>query len=176
MLAKPVELKRDHLRMVEILTEAGVPRNTARVLTFIAVAGKTFSAQIQSGTGMRQPEVSIALKQLTERKWISRQSVQNTLSEMARRVDVARVYTHNIVERQLAAEHNLITEVCFAKNTAVEAGEWVANQAVQLFGGMGYMAESEIERQYRDMRILGIGGGTTEILTSLAAKMLGYQS
>ena len=55
--------------------------------------------------------------------------------------------------------------MCFAKNTAVEAGEWVANQAVQLFGGMGYMAESEVERQYRDMRILGIGGGTTEILT-----------
>ena len=63
------------------------------------------------------------------------------------------------------AKTNLITEVCFAKNTAVEAGEWVANQAVQLFGGMGYMAESEVERQYRDMRILGIGGGTTEILT-----------
>ncbi len=40
---------------------------------------------------------------------------------------------------------NLITEVCFAKNTAVETGEWVANQAVQLFGGMGYMAESEVE-------------------------------
>ena len=71
---------------------------------------------------------------------------------------------------------NLITEVCFAKNTAVEAGEWVANQAVQLFGGMGYMAESEVERQYRDMRILGIGGGTTEILTSLAAKTLGFQA
>jgi acyl-CoA dehydrogenase len=107
---------------------------------------------------------------------ISRQSVQNTLSEMARRIDVARVYTHHVVERQLAGETNLIAEVCFAKNTAVEAGEWVANQAVQLFGGMGYMTESEVERQYRDMRIIGIGGGTTEILTSLAAKMLGYQS
>ncbi|OBA89739.1 acyl-CoA dehydrogenase [Mycobacteriaceae bacterium 1482268.1] len=107
---------------------------------------------------------------------ITRQSVQNTLAEMARRIDVARVYTHSLVERQLAGESNLITEVCFAKNTAVEAGEWVANQAVQLFGGMGYMAESEVERQYRDMRILGIGGGTTEILTSLAAKTLGYQS
>ena len=107
---------------------------------------------------------------------ISRQSVQNTLAEMARRVDVARVYTHNVVERQLAGETNLIPQVCFAKNTAVEAGEWVASQAVQLFGGLGYMAESEVERQYRDMRILGIGGGTTEILTSLAAKTLGYQS
>lgn len=110
------------------------------------------------------------------RPLISRQSVQNTLAEMARRVDVARVYTRYLVERQLDGETNLITEVCHAKNTAVESGEWVANAAVQLFGGMGYMAESEIERQYRDMRILGIGGGTTEILTGLAAKTLGYQS
>ena len=119
------------------------------------------------------------------RPLISRQTVQNTLAEMARRIDVARVYTRNVVERQLdgaagsatsgSADQDLITSVCFAKNTAVEAGEWVANQAVQLFGGMGYMAESEIERQYRDMRILGIGGGTTEIMTALAAKTLGYQ-
>ncbi|QUR68758.1 acyl-CoA dehydrogenase family protein [Mycobacterium spongiae] len=110
------------------------------------------------------------------RPLISRQTVQNTLAEMARRIDVARVYCRNVVERQLAGETDLIPQVCFAKNTAVEAGEWVANQAVQLFGGMGYMAESEVERQYRDMRILGIGGGTTEILTALAAKLLGYQS
>lgn len=117
---------------------------------------------------------------------IMRQSVQNTLTEMARRVDVARVYTRNVVERQLsgaapaatsgAGETNLIAEVCFAKNTAVEAGEWVAHQAVQLFGGMGYMTGSEVERQYRDMRILGIGGGTSEVLTSLAAKTLGFRS
>ncbi|MBV5244286.1 acyl-CoA dehydrogenase family protein [Mycolicibacterium sp. PAM1] len=107
---------------------------------------------------------------------IARQTVQSTLAEMARRIDVARVYTRHVVERQLAGDADLITEVCFAKNTAVEAGEWVANQAVQLFGGMGYMTESEVERQYRDMRILGIGGGTTEILTSLAAKTLGYQA
>lgn len=110
------------------------------------------------------------------RPLISRQAVQNTLAEMARRIDVARVYTRHVVERQLAGDANLIAEVCFAKNTAVEAGEWVAHQAVQLFGGMGYMAESEVERQYRDMRIIGIGGGTTEILTSLAAKTLGYQA
>ena len=110
------------------------------------------------------------------RPLISRQSVQNTLTEMARRIDVARVYSRNVVERQLEGEDNLITSACFAKNTAVEAGEWVASQAVQLFGGMGYMAESEIERQYRDMRILGIGGGTTEILTGLAAKSLGFQA
>lgn len=110
------------------------------------------------------------------RPLISRQAVQNTVTEMTRRVDVARVYTRTLVERSLVSNEDFVAEVCFAKNTAVEAGEWVANQAVQLFGGMGYMAESEVERQYRDMRILGIGGGTTEILTSLAAKRLGYQS
>ncbi len=107
------------------------------------------------------------------RKLIGRQQVQHTLTEMARRVEVARVYTRSVAERA-AEEPNLIQEACFAKNTAVEAGEWVANQAVQLHGGMGYMREAEVERQYRDMRILGIGGGATEILTGLAAKMLGF--
>ena len=107
---------------------------------------------------------------------IARQSVQNTVTEMARKIDIARVYTHNIVERSLESDEDFIAEVCFAKNTAVESGEWVANQAVQLFGGLGYMRESEVERRYRDMRILGIGGGTTEILTGLAAKRLGYQA
>lgn len=107
---------------------------------------------------------------------ISRQAVQNTVTEMARKIDVAKVYTHSVIERYMAGDGDLIAEVCFAKNTAVETGEWVANQAVQLFGGLGYMQESEVERQYRDMRILGIGGGTTEILTGLAAKRLGYQS
>ncbi|MBD0021149.1 acyl-CoA dehydrogenase [Gordonia pseudamarae] len=115
---------------------------------------------------------------------ISRQSVQNTLADMARRIDVARTYTRAVVERKVAVESgdagagpgdDLLAEVCFAKNTAVETGEWVANQAVQLFGGLGYMTGTEVERQYRDMRILGIGGGTTEILTALAAKRLGYQ-
>ncbi|GAB08060.1 acyl-CoA dehydrogenase [Gordonia amarae] len=115
---------------------------------------------------------------------ISRQSVQNTLADMARRVDIARTYTRAVVERKTAVEagqtgghasDDLLAEVCFAKNTAVEAGEWVANQAVQLFGGLGYMTGTEVERQYRDMRIIGIGGGTTEILTALAAKRLGYQ-
>ena len=106
---------------------------------------------------------------------IARQSVQNTLVEMARRIDVARTYTRSVVDRYEDGEEliNLIPQVCFAKNTATETGEWVANQAVQLFGGMGYMAESEVERQYRDVRILGIGGGTVEILNDMAARRLG---
>jgi len=110
------------------------------------------------------------------RPLIGRQPVQHTLAEMARRIEVARVYTRSVAARAAAGETNLIKEACFAKNTAVEAGTWVVDQAVQLHGGMGYMREAEVERQYRDMRIMGIGGGTTEILTGLAAKTLGYTS
>lgn len=107
------------------------------------------------------------------RPLISRQSVQHTLTEMARRIDVARVYTHEVVRRAEAGE-DVIAETCFAKNTAVEAGQWVCDQALQLHGGFGYMREAEVERQYRDQKILAIGGGTTEILTGLAAKRLGF--
>ncbi|MCG8919301.1 acyl-CoA dehydrogenase family protein [Actinokineospora sp. PR83] len=107
------------------------------------------------------------------RPLISRQAVQNTLTEMARRIDVARVYARDVALRHLAGE-DVIAEVCFAKNTAVEAGEWVVREAVQLFGGLGYMRESEVERHYRDIRILGIGGGTDEIMTMLAGRRLGF--
>ncbi len=115
-------------------------------------------------------------RQTFGRPLIARQAVQNTLTEMARRIDVARVYARRLAERFAAGETDLTAETCFAKNTAVEAGEWVVNHAVQLFGGLGYMRDCEIERQYRDMRILGIGGGTTEILTGLAARRLGYRA
>jgi acyl-CoA dehydrogenase len=107
------------------------------------------------------------------RPLISRQTVQHTLTEMARRIDVARVYVHGVVRRAEAGD-DVIAEVCFAKNTAVEAGQWVCDQALQLHGGLGYLREAEVERQYRDQKILAIGGGTTEILTSLAAKRLGF--
>ncbi|HEY3716846.1 MAG TPA: acyl-CoA dehydrogenase family protein [Jatrophihabitantaceae bacterium] len=110
------------------------------------------------------------------RPLISRQTVQHALTEMTRRIDVARTYVRSVASRWLDGDDDLVAEVCFAKNTAVEAGAWVVDQAVQLHGGMGYMRESEVERQYRDMRILSIGGGTSEILTGLAARRLGYTS
>jgi acyl-CoA dehydrogenase len=113
------------------------------------------------------------LRETFGRPLISRQVVQHKLTEMARRVDVARTYAHDVAIR-FAAGEPMVAQACFAKNTAVEAGEWVVNEAVQLHGGLGYMRESEVERHYRDIRILGIGGGTTEILTGLAAKVLGY--
>jgi acyl-CoA dehydrogenase len=115
------------------------------------------------------------LRETFGRPLISRQVVQHKLTEMARKTDVARTYTRQAAIRHVSGEE-VIAEACFAKNTAVEAAEWVVNEAVQLHGGLGYMREAEVERHYRDVRILGIGGGTNEILTGLAAKRLGYTS
>ncbi|WP_433336946.1 acyl-CoA dehydrogenase family protein [Spirillospora sp. CA-294931] len=102
----------------------------------------------------------------------SRQLVRHKIAEMARQVDVARAYTRTVAERYVAGE-DVLTETAYAKNTAVAAVEHAVNEAVQLHGGMGYMRESEVERHYRDARLLGIGGGTTEIMNEIIAKRLG---
>jgi len=66
-----------------------------------------------------------------------------------------------------------VTEVSMAKNTACAACDHVVDEAVQLFGGLGYLRDSEVERHYRDSRILRIGGGTDEIMNEVIAKRLG---
>ncbi len=104
---------------------------------------------------------------------IARQVVQHKLVEMHRQVETARVYTRQVAERHEAGE-SVVAEACLAKQTAVEACAHVVDEAVQLHGGTGYMHGTEVERHYRDARILGIGGGATEVLTDLSARLLGY--
>ena len=103
----------------------------------------------------------------------SRQVVQHTLVEMHRRVEVARSYTREVARRYVNRE-NPVAEALMAKSTAVGACSFVVDQAVQLHGGVGYMHGVEVERHYRDARILGIGGGATEVLNDLTARLLGY--
>jgi acyl-CoA dehydrogenase len=100
------------------------------------------------------------------------QVIRHKLAEMARRVDVAREYTRAVLARHQRGE-DVTMQVSMAKNTAVEACEFAVHQAVQIHGGFGYMRESEVERHYRDARILGIGGGTTEIMSEIIAARLG---
>lgn len=107
------------------------------------------------------------------RPLISRQVVRHTLVEMHRRIEVARTYTREIAARYAAGEAVTVA-AALAKQTAVEACSYAVDQAVQLHGGMGYMRESEVERHYRDARVLGIGGGATEVMTDLVARLLDY--
>ncbi|ABL84051.1 MULTISPECIES: acyl-CoA dehydrogenase family protein [unclassified Nocardioides] len=107
------------------------------------------------------------------RPLIANQVVRHKLVEMRRQVEVARAYAREVARRHAAGE-SVIAEVCLAKQTACDAATYVCDQAVQLHGGTGYMHGTEVERHYRDARILPIGGGATEVLTDLAAKLLGY--
>ncbi len=109
------------------------------------------------------------------RPLLANQVVRHRLVEMHRQVEAARVYTRHVAARHVAGEQ-VVAEACLAKQTAVEACAYVVDQAVQLHGGTGYMHGTEVERHYRDARILGIGGGSTEVLTDLAARLLGYAS
>jgi acyl-CoA dehydrogenase len=104
---------------------------------------------------------------------VARQVVQHKLVEMHRRVDVARSYTRDVARKYVDGENPLV-EALHAKATAVEACMYVVDAAVQLHGGTGYMHGVEVERHYRDARILGIGGGATEVLNDLTARLLGY--
>jgi len=112
-------------------------------------------------------------RQTFGRPLISRQVVRHKLVEMAGRIELARTYTRSIAER-IAAGDEVVAQVCVAKNSAVDACSFVVDAAVQLHGGMGYMRESEVERHYRDARILGIGGGASEVLTDLVARRWGF--
>ncbi len=107
------------------------------------------------------------------RPLISRQVVRHDLVEMHRQTDVARTYTRTVAARVAAGEDALLA-AAMAKNTAVAACDWVVDMAVQLHGGYGFLQDAEVEMHYRDARVLGIGGGATEVMTDLAAKLLGY--
>ncbi|QLY28866.1 acyl-CoA dehydrogenase family protein [Nocardia huaxiensis] len=104
-----------------------------------------------------------------------RQVIRHKLAEMARRVTVARVYVRDVLTRYVTGQP-VGSEVAMAKNTAAMACEYVVNEAVQIYGGMGYIRENEVERLYRDSRILTIGGGSTEIMNEVIAKSLGLDN
>lgn len=132
------------------------------------------------GYGIAARSLDLAAAYARERETFGRplsanQSVQHTLVEMRRQVEVARTYTRDVAARHAAGEL-VVAEACLAKQTAVDCAAYVCDRAVQIFGGTGYMHGTEVERHYRDARLLPIGGGADEVLRDLTAKLLGYAS
>ena len=99
------------------------------------------------------------------------QVTRHKLVDMATLVDVAREYTWRVAAR-IDAGIDQIKEVSMAKNFACSVSDRVTYDAVQLFGGYGYMRGYLVERLYRDNRILSIGGGTTEIMKEIISKVI----
>ncbi|MCW8842278.1 MAG: acyl-CoA dehydrogenase family protein [Rhodobacteraceae bacterium] len=100
------------------------------------------------------------------------QTIRHKLSDMATQLEASREFIYRCAARMEAGE-TIFKEISMAKNVATDMCDKVTFDAVQIFGGMGYMRESSVERLYRDARILSIGGGTREIMNEIIAKQLG---
>jgi acyl-CoA dehydrogenase len=99
------------------------------------------------------------------------QVTRHKLVEMATQVEVSREFVYRVAAK-MNAGLDQVKEISMAKNFACQVSNFVTYEAVQLFGGYGYMREYLVERLYRDNRILSIGGGTTEIMKEIIAKRL----
>ncbi|WP_370616761.1 acyl-CoA dehydrogenase family protein [Mumia qirimensis] len=169
--------------------------NGGFVLVMQQFVNERLSLAVQAyATAQRSLDLTVAYAREREtfgRPLAGRQVIRHKLVEMHRATVTARAYTRQVVERAaLASEQaraaaatagesgidpmRLAADAAVAKNDAVAACDFVVDEAVQIHGGMGYMRESEVERHYRDSRILGIGGGATEVMNDLIAKILGF--
>ena len=100
------------------------------------------------------------------------QAIRHKIAEMAIKHETSRSLTYHAL-RLFAAGENAIREVTEAKLLTQRAAYEVADDALQIHGGAGYMKEYEIERAVRDTRLGPIGGGTDEVMKEILGKQLG---
>ena len=99
------------------------------------------------------------------------QVTRHKLVDMATMVEVSREFTYRVAAR-IDAGVDQIKEISMAKNFACSVSDKVTYDAVQIFGGYGFMRGYLVERLYRDNRILSIGGGTTEIMKEIISRFI----
>jgi acyl-CoA dehydrogenase len=99
------------------------------------------------------------------------QVLRHKIVDMATLVEVSREFTYRVAAK-IGAGLTQIKEISMAKNFACSTSDKVTYDAVQIFGGYGFMRGYPVERLYRDNRVLSIGGGTTEIMKEIISKLL----
>jgi hypothetical protein len=97
------------------------------------------------------------------------QAVQFKLADMATRVAAARALAHAAAARRDRGER-ITREAAMAK--LFETAMWVTTQAVQLFGGYGYMRDYPVEKLMRDAKVTEIYEGTSEVQRIVIARGL----
>jgi alkylation response protein AidB-like acyl-CoA dehydrogenase len=97
------------------------------------------------------------------------QAVQFMLADMAMKIEAARhlVY-HAALLRDAGREYT--KEASIAKLYASEIGNWVTDKSIQIHGGMGYCRDLPVERMHRDVKLMEIGEGTSEIQRMVIAR------
>ncbi|MBX7193184.1 MAG: acyl-CoA dehydrogenase family protein [Sandaracinaceae bacterium] len=101
------------------------------------------------------------------------QVTRHKLADMASRIAAARALTGELAVRWARGEQTPAL-AAMTKNVATDMCSFVCDQAVQIFGGMGYMRETLVERLYRDARLYPIGGGAREVMNEIISKAEGY--
>jgi len=96
------------------------------------------------------------------------------LVDMAMEVNLARLLTYQAAWLDNVG-NDAVTEVSMAKIYAAEVATRAAVNAVQIFGGYGFMMEYPVQRYLRDTKVLEIGGGTSEIQRGIILQRLGFK-
>jgi alkylation response protein AidB-like acyl-CoA dehydrogenase len=126
--------------------------------------------------GIAQASLEASVKYAKERHQFGRpigefQLVRNMLAEMATRLEITRTYTYALFP--LVQQGIKVTkEASISKYYASVMATRAALDAVQIFGGYGYMREYPVQRYLRDAKMIEIGGGTSEIQKMIIAKEL----
>ncbi|HEY1077337.1 MAG TPA: acyl-CoA dehydrogenase family protein [Fontimonas sp.] len=104
---------------------------------------------------------------------IRNQVIRHKLVDMRMRIEAMKANL-DVLAWRIDHKQMPVAEVCMLKNFATTSLEWVANEAMQVLGGAGYLQGSKVERIYRETKVLTIGGGSQEIMKDLAGRQLGY--
>jgi len=99
------------------------------------------------------------------------QSLRHSVAQMASEIEVCKTFNYNTTKRLDNGEY-VVKEATMAKLTATKMADDVMYQCLQLLGGYGYMEDYPMARLFRDSRLGPIGGGTSEILREIIAKMV----
>ncbi len=100
-----------------------------------------------------------------------KQAVRHKIADLATYLEAARCMTYAAWLKFVAGE-DIVREASMVKLFTADVANRLAYDCVQLHGGYGYMREYPIERFARDARLMSIGGGTSEIMRDLIAKLL----
>ncbi len=126
--------------------------------------------------GIAQAALTHASRYAAERRQFGKpikefQAIQFRLADMAMRVAASRALLHAAATARDRGQH--ITQFsAMAKLMASETAMWVTTQAIQIFGGYGYIKEYPVERLFRDAKVTEIYEGTSEIQRIVIAREL----
>ena len=100
------------------------------------------------------------------------QAIRHKIAMMATRTEASRAFAYDTLRRFHEGEV-VVREVSMSKLDSQRALVDIADEAIQIHGGYGYMREYEVERALRDARLGPIGGGTDEIMMEIIGKTYG---